>query len=483
MPVTLFVGGLDRQGGKRDDKHDKAAQERLSRYFSQFGAFPDDTPPRALVHRGFGLVAYVNHDAAAAAIAAVQGAAGVHDEEGLLCKHAEIAKDRPPTPPRRSPSPPPPPAAANPEWECCNIAITMVPSHQTRVCSYMKNFGLRFLAPDLSQKASSGTMLCMMRAEQDPAEAAEAIISDKLLGRALRKVFVLQEGLWFADLDSALQRLVTMLTAATEGSEQRAKVRVQVHPFKAVAQVVEKIDAIVGGDGHQYWELAPQNASVVASVVLAGDGYRIGVSGQKSFAGHMPTHAAAADPICRAYFKLREAVIRSETAFDFRGAIAIDAGAAPGGWTKYLLERGCSRVYAVDPANLGLDPLPEGARHVRAKIQDALPVIGAELAAEGRQLDVFVSDLCPHNREELVEVGRAVLSSGILRSRGLVVLTFKMGMGHSEATWDKLAREDAARLDEWLEDCQLIHLVANRSRERTLVGYTKPRVAGQARAP
>lgn len=349
----------------------------------------------------------------------------------------------------------------------------------------MQNFGVRFLAPDPSQKVSSGTMLCMMRTEKDPAEAAEEIISDKLIGRALRKVFVLQEGLWFADLDSALQRLVTMLTAATEGGEQRAKVRVQVHPFKAVAQVVEKIDGIVGGDGHQYWELAPQNASMVASVVLSGDGYRIGVSGQKSFAGHMPTHAATADPISRAYFKLREAVIRSgaETAFDFRGAVAIDAGAAPGGWTKYLLERGCSRVYAVDPANLGLDPLPEGARHIRAKIQDALPIIDAELAAEGRRLDVFVSDLCPHNREELVEVGRAALSSGILRSKGLVVLTFKMGMGHSEATWDKLAREDAERLDEWLEDRQLIHLVANRSRERTLVGYTKPCAAGEARAP
>ena len=78
--------------------------------------------------------------------------------------------------------------------------------------------------------------------------------------------------------------------------------------------------------------------------------------------------------------------------------------AAPGGWTKYLaLDRGCEKVWAVDPADMELgDPLPQNIVHVRGKIQEALPVIAAELQAAGRQLDIFVTDLCPHNDTELM---------------------------------------------------------------------------------
>ena len=57
--------------------------------------------------------------------------------------------------------------------------------------------------------------------------------------------------------------------------------------------------------------------------------------------------AAAAASVCRAFYKLQEAVQIAgvDERFVFKGAMAIDAGAAPGGWTKYLaLDRGCEKV-------------------------------------------------------------------------------------------------------------------------------------------
>ena len=126
-------------------------------------------------------------------------------------------------------------------------------------------------------------------------------------------------------------------------------------------------------------------------------------------------------------FKLQEAVTTAAPNFDFASAVAVDAGSAPGGWTQYLLERGCARVYSVDPGELALRSdgdgggggLPAVVRHLKQTIQEALPKIAAELAADAasgalpsRQLDVFVSDLVPHREHELVdEVVRPMLSA------------------------------------------------------------------------
>ena len=52
----------------------------------------------------------------------------------------------------------------------------------------------------------------------------------------------------------------------------------------------------------------------------------------------------------RAYFKLEEALDLAGVG-DLHGSHALDLGAAPGGWTEVLLDRGAS-VVAVDPGAL-----------------------------------------------------------------------------------------------------------------------------------
>eukprot|EP01065_Artemidia_motanka_P033154 TRINITY_DN40115_c0_g1_i1.p1 TRINITY_DN40115_c0_g1~~TRINITY_DN40115_c0_g1_i1.p1 ORF type:complete len:499 (+),score=103.87 TRINITY_DN40115_c0_g1_i1:82-1578(+) len=486
--TTVFVGGVRRAVKTRDAECDAKETARLVKFFSAFGQFCHDDPPRAFVHRGFALVPYTTAEAAAAAVAAVAeaGADGVCDAEGLLCRHAEIAKPKPePKPAPPAPTPPPPPTI-NEDWAAANLVLAVVKSHASRVAQYVGS-------PECASRLSCGDLRVLEGAAvgatkgdqqhqmeigfvhaADPCRAAAALVTDSTLSRAVRRVFVVEPELWQPDCESAMSALQKLLsdTAARMQSERKVGVRLQTFPTGILRRVVDKL-----GDESGPWELNPQSGELVASVVQTRDGFRVGVSGRDTFANDMTVLSAVDCPVSRAYYKLKEAVDRSGAVreFDFGGAFAVDAGAAPGGWTKYLAEMGCARVYAVDPAVLELSPMPAGVRHMKCKIQEALPEIAADAAAVGRVLDVFVSDLCPHEEDELLSVVKPLLEGTLVRPGGLVVLTFKLTHGHSVSTWDKMAREQAACLDRYLQPgrTRLLHLMANRTRERTLVGYAR----------
>ncbi len=69
----------------------------------------------------------------------------------------------------------------------------------------------------------------------------------------------------------------------------------------------------------------------------------------------------------------------------WRGARALDVGAAPGGWTQYLSEEACvARVLAVDGGRLHPGVLARRAvvRHAGCRVQDA--AAGAAMAEEVR---------------------------------------------------------------------------------------------------
>ena len=57
-----------------------------------------------------------------------------------------------------------------------------------------------------------------------------------------------------------------------------------------------------------------------------------------------------------------------------------------------------------------------------------------------------------------------------------MVLTFKCARGYTEAAWEKIARAQVAQLDGLLApgETTVLHLMANRLSERTLVGYLAP---------
>jgi 23S rRNA (cytidine2498-2'-O)-methyltransferase len=71
------------------------------------------------------------------------------------------------------------------------------------------------------------------------------------------------------------------------------------------------------------------------------------------WSGGMRHYAIRPDTVSRAGFKLMEALEEYPIVFkkNSENSVALDLGAAPGGWTKVLLERGL-KVVAVDPVQL-----------------------------------------------------------------------------------------------------------------------------------
>lgn len=134
--------------------------------------------------------------------------------------------------------------------------------------------------------------------------------------------------------------------------------------------------------------------------------------------GGMRHFAHTADEVSRAEFKLLEGLEVFGLTLPSRGS-ALDLGAAPGGWTRLLLEAGLY-VVAVDPAQLdsrlSRHPRLEHYRgHAEAYLEDALR----------RQLkfDVIANDM----RMDAREAARALAQAApCLRPDGIVFSTLKL---------------------------------------------------------
>jgi len=75
-----------------------------------------------------------------------------------------------------------------------------------------------------------------------------------------------------------------------------------------------------------------------------------------------------------------------------KGALVLDLGAAPGGWTQVALQRGAARVVGIDL--LPVEPIP-GATLIQGDIMDAAQE-QALLALLGGQPDLVLSDMAPN---------------------------------------------------------------------------------------
>lgn len=200
--------------------------------------------------------------------------------------------------------------------------------------------------------------------------------------------------------------------------------------------------------------------------------------------------------ISRAYWKLQEAWVRykyeapslcERIPSDREPMWALDCGAAPGGWTKFLFRPGIvDRIFAVDPGALapevvpGLDtthssPTPI-VRYVDETIQKALPELASELRAAADQrknpfLDIWVSDMCVKDMEGQIDFFLMARSEGVIGAGTFFVLTLKCLLGYSATAFDQQTEQQVRRLDGISRDVHVVHLFSNRSSERTVIGY------------
>jgi 23S rRNA (cytidine2498-2'-O)-methyltransferase len=156
-------------------------------------------------------------------------------------------------------------------------------------------------------------------------------------------------------------------------------------------------------------QLAPRN-SQLAFLGLSLADYNL-----SDWAGGERRFARETDQVSRAEFKLLEALEVFHIDLPQRG-VALDLGAAPGGWTRVLRQRE-QYVTAVDPAEL--DPRLAADKAIRHKRVTA----EAYLADEPDEFDIIVNDMRMDARDSarlMVDYARQ------LYPHGIAIMTFKL---------------------------------------------------------
>jgi 23S rRNA (cytidine2498-2'-O)-methyltransferase len=160
------------------------------------------------------------------------------------------------------------------------------------------------------------------------------------------------------------------------------------------------------------------NPEQVLSVVITKDRAYIGLSlvrdNISSWAGGERRFKREQGQISRAEFKLIEAFETFGLTLPENG-LALDMGAAPGGWTRILMENGLN-VVAVDPANM--DPWllsSEQVSHAQVSIQKYLQ--------DAPQFDLIVNDM----RMDVRKSARIMLTAAEhLKPGGFALMTLKL---------------------------------------------------------
>ncbi len=160
--------------------------------------------------------------------------------------------------------------------------------------------------------------------------------------------------------------------------------------------------------------------------------------------------------------------------------VAIDVGAAPGGWSRVLASNvGAQLVIAVDPAELWPD-MPQQVVHVQKRFQEAvsdlaaLPVLAsnaAELGGSSRFIDCYVCDM-----NVPVSVSLRLLWEALpyLTGHARVAFTVK-NFNDTTSSWRDAVRhaQSALALVSLPGTVRHFHLLSNGREEQTVVGLLR----------
>jgi RNA recognition motif-containing protein len=372
-------------------------------------------------------------------------------------------------------------------------------------------------------EGSTNHKLVLLSFRGNPEMLVREISEKTFLTTALNRCFVVEQGISVATTkaEDVSQKVVELLverragghtkSSAKEEEQQTASTRLRVQSFpsklqQVVADGIEKtndsaLEGVVTLDPvdfdtilsvvRVYIDEAPPSKSKRCNVDRRGL-YLLGLSDSSTFYGNLNARSRKrrhegstsdhdqrdeekeSPEICRAYHKLEEAFFRYEPdpARVMTSSVALDVGAAPGGWTKYLAESvvGCQKVFSIDPANLSPVVLEnEKVVHIPRQIQDALPDMEKDVVG------IYVSDMCLSVMEKQLEYMLMAKKKGVLKSGCFFVLTLKCILGHAKEAHDEQAQVVARRLSDGdlADEVAIIHLFNNRAGERTLLGYLR----------
>ena len=196
---------------------------------------------------------------------------------------------------------------------------------------------------------------------------------------------------------------------------------------------------------------------VVSLLCTAAKGY-VGISLAKDNLSDWPGgarhFAQTSEQISRSEFKLLEALEVFGVTLPSKGW-ALDLGAAPGGWTRLLLEAGMS-VVAVDPANLdsGL-----AGHHRLEHYRGYAELFLEEAIKRGRKFDAITNDM----RMDARDAARLLVDArACLRIDGFIISVLKLPHATPEIDPLKNFREALRLLNKHFDIVQARQLFHNR---------------------
>ena len=170
----------------------------------------------------------------------------------------------------------------------------------------------------------------------------------------------------------------------------------------------------------QNFTLDVKNCEQVVSIFIKGQDIFCGVDNVENnlskFKGGVPHYAETENFVCRAEFKMVEAldVFKIDTSKLSNG---VDFGSAPGGWTKVLAENGINMV-AIDPAVMDSKVLKyKNVEHKRMTIQEYF------FHHNDKKFDIIVNDM-KMDVEKSIQLTSQFNNK--LNPNGIVIMTFKL---------------------------------------------------------
>ena len=381
-----------------------------------------------------------------------------------------------------------------------NVVLQCPKSHLIRLVDYVQAFEDVEVLSELDPGRRAVTLL-FVKAE-DPAAFADKLLSVPYAAIAVNKLYILDgDVINGGKIDEDVAQLaLNKLASLRTCTEENMVVRIQAFPPKIRSELITSMDSKWNENDLAGVDINPTGFTHTLSAVQIDTPKEFTTEDAKSngavvyllgLTPALPTDAITThdrsrfhddsrgdggnkdESVSRAYYKLQEALTRYKggaLSFGNRlaGSVALDCGAAPGGWTKYLIDEiKSSKVLSVDPGTL--DPAVEGlegVEHMRSTIENAIPM----LAEKGAVIDLWVSDMCLHSMSDQVDWLLKARDAGILSPTAMFVLTLKCNIGHSAAAYDKQVKKEVARLDGIAIDIETLHLFSNRSGERTVMG-------------
>jgi 23S rRNA C2498 (ribose-2'-O)-methylase RlmM len=205
----------------------------------------------------------------------------------------------------------------------------------------------------------------------------------------------------------------------------------------------------------------PKTFTHIMYVVYAhGLFYASVISADRSFTADIFTTACGQKTVSRAENKLEELVDRAN--LDFTSVqLALDVGAAPGGWSNYLAQQGVSRVIAVDNGQLRCSS--PAIEHWKMLGQKAVEI----LISREEHIDLYVCDanIPPKVTVDIFQTAFPLMSKG-----GIFVLTLKNTCGGKEAFAGAVEQAKGRLQQLGIQSLVEVHLLANTSKETTVYG-------------